>query len=375
MRNKIDKVIDILTERKSEWTRRKGLVGFDGFVDSLVRPIRKKDDDKQFAYFQEMAEFGQYVLSKQGLSSCIELDNIAEKAGGNGPIMAGALGKLGVRMDCVGAMGVPGIHPVFQSLRGMNCVLHSYAQPGYTTSLEFAGGKLMLARMNEFNSIDWEDIKTRIGLEKLIGLFRGSDTIGIVNWSEIFHANTIWKGILEEILPILDLDRPQDLFMDLSDCSGRKREHIQDALAIMKRYARYCRVAFGMNENEARLICGILYDNAPADDIDAMGAGLYESLGIDTLLIHRAHSCSGWNRQGVFHIDNYNASSPVLLTGAGDNFNAGYCAAKLLDLDIESSLIVAHAVAGFYVRNGFSPTTEELVRLLREWREAQAALL
>lgn len=43
-----------------------------------------------------------------------------------------------------------------------------------------------------------------------------------------------------------------------------------------------------------------------------------------------------------------------------------YCAAKLLGLDIESNMIVANAVAGFYVRKGFSPTSDELIELLQE---------
>ena len=47
-------------------------------------------------------------------------------------------------------------------------------------------------------------------------------------------------------------------------------------------------------------------------------------------------------------------SDPKISTGAGDNFNAGFCAAQLLELDLESSVILANAVSGYYVRTGTS---------------------
>jgi sugar/nucleoside kinase (ribokinase family) len=372
MRQRIERVIQLLNENQVVLNNRRGLIGFDGFVDSIVKPIRMKDEDNQFTYFQSMRELGEYIASKEGFSSAIELDDVIEKAGGNGPILAGALGKLGVRVDCICALGESEIHPVFQSMQDHNCNLYSFADPGYTTSIEFDSGKLMLARMNKFGSLDWAYLKQHMGVEKLIQLFAGSDMIGVVNWSEIYHMNTIWEGILQEIMPVIGPNRGKFLFLDLADCSGRKKEHIESALVIMKSFTPYNRVVFGMNENEARLIYQTLYNEAPNMDLAAMGRRMYCSLGIDTLLIHNSRSCLGWDETGAYTIDNHFVNNPLVLTGVGDNFNAGYCVGKLIGLDIESSMVIASAVAGFYVRRGYGPRFDELLESLSYWRETIA---
>ena len=48
-------------------------------------------------------------------------------------------------------------------------------------------------------------------------------------------------------------------------------------------------------------------------------------------------------------------------TGAGDNFNAGFCTAQLLQLDIEESLWLANAFSGHYVRTGESAGVNEII--------------
>ncbi len=55
---------------------------------------------------------------------------------------------------------------------------------------------------------------------------------------------------------------------------------------------------------------------------------------------------------------------PRLSTGGGDNFNAGYCFARLAGFDVRPALVVAAAVAGYYVANGDSPTRDEVVAFL-----------
>jgi len=59
--------------------------------------------------------------------------------------------------------------------------------------------------------------------------------------------------------------------------------------------------------------------------------------------------------------------NPKLTTGAGDNFNAGFCLGQVLDLSPKESLIIGTATSGFYVRNAASPTFHELIEFLSEW--------
>lgn len=369
MKKKIESVLDAWKNRHRDLPRHQSLIGFDGFIDQIAKPVREKVGNGRHRYFRELSELGQYILSKQGRNCCIEMDEKMVKTGGSAQIFATAVGRLGVTIDCVGAMGFPEIHPVFEQMKDDRCTLHSYAAPGHNIALEFDSGKFMMANMNELGSIKWEQIKSRIGLDRLIRMFRESSLIGMINWSEIFHANTIWQGILDDIAPIVGPDRSKLVYFDLSDCSSRSREHIQEAMTMLKNYSRLYRVAFGMNENEAHVISQALIGDDAGFDLMAMGTRLYAILGVDDLLIHRKTGSVGWNEGGSFDVPNYYTDSPVLSTGAGDNFNAGYCVAKLLGMNMESCMILAHAVAGFYVRNGASPTPDGLSCFLQEWRD------
>jgi sugar/nucleoside kinase (ribokinase family) len=81
-------------------------------------------------------------------------------------------------------------------------------------------------------------------------------------------------------------------------------------------------------------------------------------------LIHSSQQSLAFSRQGVFSCTSFWTAHPKLSTGAGDHFSAGMAAAQLMQLDWESALIFANAVAGSYVRSGSSPTLNEVVRFL-----------
>jgi sugar/nucleoside kinase (ribokinase family) len=60
---------------------------------------------------------------------------------------------------------------------------------------------------------------------------------------------------------------------------------------------------------------------------------------------------------------------PLITTGAGDHFNAGFCLGKLLGLDNATSVLTGVATSGFYVRTATSPTVANLVTMMRNWPE------
>jgi fructose-1-phosphate kinase PfkB-like protein len=60
-------------------------------------------------------------------------------------------------------------------------------------------------------------------------------------------------------------------------------------------------------------------------------------------------------------------SEPRILTGGGDNFNAGFCLALLNDLNLFQSLIMANAVSGYYVKTGISPDVHNLIKFLKKF--------
>ena len=51
---------------------------------------------------------------------------------------------------------------------------------------------------------------------------------------------------------------------------------------------------------------------------------------------------------------------PRISTGAGDHFNAGFCLAQVLGMNLEESLCVGVSTSGYYVRTAESPSAIQL---------------
>jgi sugar/nucleoside kinase (ribokinase family) len=64
--------------------------------------------------------------------------------------------------------------------------------------------------------------------------------------------------------------------------------------------------------------------------------------------------------------DTFFCKEPAILTGGGDNFNAGFCYATFHDLDLFQALLVANAVSGSYVKTGISPDAATLIEFLKQ---------
>ena len=59
---------------------------------------------------------------------------------------------------------------------------------------------------------------------------------------------------------------------------------------------------------------------------------------------------------------------PLITTGAGDHFNAGFTTGQLLGLDPEGCLALGVSTSGHYVRTGESPSLAALETFLANWR-------
>ncbi|MFC0772614.1 PfkB family carbohydrate kinase [Terrimonas alba] len=332
--------------------------GFDGFVDSLAKVIKEKDQQTA-TLFNTIEEFGNYILEKKGASFSLELSSQSIKLGGNMPIMANALGKFGMKVNCIGALGYPQPEPFFNF--PPNCRLYSFANPGSTTALEFADGKMLLGDMGALNTTGWEEIKNRIGIETLDQLFKESDLICLLNWSEIDVSTDIWKGLLKDIFPSSSSGKRQTVFVDLSDCSKRSTESINEALQLLKEFGRHSEVILSLNKNEAGVISRTLsLTNDNADSVKT-AVCLFEKLDIHELVLHSSKETLAVTKKNVVSVKTFYTGNPKISTGAGDNFNAGFCTAQLLQLDTEESLWLANAFSGYYVREAKSADTNEII--------------
>src|ERR1700677_3893197 len=133
------------------------LLGLDGFVDEIIAVVDKRIDRSRYEAMKTISVFGEKVLRAAGQSSNYELYVKQTKLGGNGPIMANALGGGGLGVTYIGSLGYPALHPVFTEL-AKNSKAISIAEPGHTDALEFEDGKPMLGKHQSLGDINWENL-------------------------------------------------------------------------------------------------------------------------------------------------------------------------------------------------------------------------
>lgn len=347
-------------------------IGFDGFVDEIVEVVEKRESFDSYVRMTEMAQFGEKILGAAGLSTNIEFVPKTVKLGGNGPIMANALVEAGTAVSYVGSLGKPSIHSVFLELTDRCTQVFSLAQPGHTDAVEFNDGKIMLGKMESLNEINWNTLLGKIGEEQLKKIFSGVNLVATVNWTMTPYMTEIWSGLLSILTPCAKGNKPF-FFVDLADPSKRKASDIREALETIAKFKNCYRVILGLNRKEATEIANVLglTLSGPADqvELEEIVIALGEALDLWCLMVHPTFEAGAYVDGTFWHTLGPFTSKPRLTTGAGDNFNAGFCLGLMLELSVEEALMLGKATSGFYVRNMNSPTWQELIEFVMLWSQ------
>jgi sugar/nucleoside kinase (ribokinase family) len=346
----------------------KAIMGFDGFVDQILHAVETRENAENYTRMKTLKDFGDKISKAAGLSTSVELVPIKSKLGGNGPIMANALTSFGLDLTYIGALGVPSINAVFEPMHD-KCKLISIANPGQTDAVEFLDGKLMIGKREALKDVKWDKLKEIVGLENLIELVNESQLIGLENWTMLPYMTDIWRGMLAEVLPHIDADKEKYIFFDLADPENRLKADILEALSVIQEFSSKFKVILGLNLKEAIEIGDILEvsDGFSQIELKTLATEIAKMLNIYCLVVHPVKEAVAVCGGEYFHTLGPFEPNPKLTTGAGDNFNAGFCLGEVLGLTPKESLIMGTAASGFYVRNAASPTFHELIEFLNEW--------
>lgn len=357
-----------------EAARRTVFLGFDGFVDEIIAVVDQRVSAAEFTRVTTIEAFARRIAAAAGRSTNLELVTRRTKIGGNGPIMASALARLGVRVTYVGALGHPAIHPVFAELRANGAEIHSIADPGRTDALEFEDGKLLVGKMFPLAEVTWENLVERWGRDAFAGHFGRADIVGFVNWTMLPFMSDIWEAVQAELCPALTGPR-RKIFFDLADPEKRPDAELERALDLILRFHRHFEVILGLNEKEAREVAGTLglpTGGSGPDEVLALAQAIQRRVPVDTLVVHPVRFAGSVGIGGAQMVDGPFVAKPTITTGAGDHFNAGFCLGKLLGFNDSESVLLGVTTSGAYVRSGFSPQIADLVRLLRDWPAPEA---
>lgn len=345
---------------------KKALVGLDGYIDKIQRPVKSQDKEGS-RYFSTLTAFGERVGRASGLSAQVELFTQQTKPGGNAPIMAHSLARLGIKNHCLGTVGMPLSDPVFDEVHP-DCIFISVGRPAETNALEFNDGKLILSELSTFQHLDWATVKERIDLVAIKAIYAQSHLLALVDWCNLPHATDIWRGILDDLVKAGDHEN-KHFFFDLADPTKKSDEEIGEVLKLISSFSQYGAVTLGLNENETHKlyeVTGRLRDR-PDDgqkDLVARGQAIFKYMDISQLLIHPQDSCYLFTARKHTMLKGRVVEKPGVSTGGGDNFNAGFYFGLLHGFTVEESMILAMGTSGAYVQKGESPDVNGLKNYL-----------
>lgn len=345
-------------------------LGFDGYVDEIISAVDSREDANTFKSIKTIDSLGKRILNAAGKSTNIELVTNQWKLGGNGPILGNSLAYLGMKVNYIGALGYPEIHKVFSGVH-KNFSYISIDQPGHTMALEFEDGKIMLGRF-AMKDLDWHCLNKHVPEAKLKSFFYGNSMLGLVNWTQTPHMSAIFEELLNGYLN--QCPKPSTLpplFVDIADPQKRDLKDILTMLNQLTRFGKYYNVLLGLNEKESTEVAKALKIDFKTDSpagIQKLAEDIRKRLDLYGCVIHpvRFAVCSILG-ETFFHEGPY-VQNPLISTGAGDHFNAGFCFGHIAGLTPQECLLTGVANSGFYVRTAKSATKEELSSFIHDWK-------
>lgn len=340
------------------------IVGFDGFVDEIIHVVDERLSTEEYTRIPTIKAFSERVAALAGLSGNIELVTLRPKLGGNGPIMANALISLGNEVSYTGGIGEKEIHFLFRDFASKCKKVISVCEPAHTDALEFNDGKLMLGKTTSMAKVTWDRILAVSSHEEFYDMIKNARLISFTNWTMLPGMNGIIRGITEILS---STGHKPTVFFDLADPSKRTNQDILGLFDLIGLLTEHAQIIFGMNENESKIIsrlCGV-----DEEKLTARAGGIRSKLGVYIAVIHPTHGAAAADVNGNWWVDGPFTPKPKLTTGAGDNFNAGFCHGHLQGLSPHESLVSGVSTSGFYVRNARSPKHTELYTFMRSWAD------
>lgn len=368
------------------------LIGFDGFIDSImdVVDVRNSMQSEDYQPIRTIDQLSRRISGAAGRSMNLEIvDRDARDGagggrwGGNGPLLAGALARIGAPVTYIGAVGREDdprrLHPVYEPFAALCERVVPIAAPGRTLAMEFDDGKVMLNEPRQVQAVTWERLIECLGGSRaLLEMAQRAAVVGVVNWSLLGGVEGILRGLMEHVLVRIDASSRPGFFIDLTDPAKRTDEDVRGMVDLLAMLSGVAPVTLGVNLAEAErllAVCGLAPVAGAGHSITGSRLAdaahrLREQAGLSCVVVHRRQgAAAALCAQGgveTAHVESAYTSRPRISTGAGDHFNGGFVLGRLLRAPLAVSLALGCAAAGFYVRRGFAPGRGELVGFLRE---------
>lgn len=348
------------------------LVGLDGFVDKIVQPVdQRQGTGGDYLPIPSINAFGKRISEAAGKSTNIELAPVVEKLGGNGPIMAEAMRKLGQTVRYIGALGYPKVHPLFTDF-AKNTQAVSLSDPGVTHALEFQDGKVMFGSMSTLEGVHYQAIIDSLGEGAFFEILDQTETLVLVNWTMLPHMSDFFHALITRVYPNLGPQENRRFFFDLADPQKRSASDLEAALGLISQFQSFGSVSLGLNYKESLQIyrlMGFSSEEPCEEGLRRIASRIQDYLKISSVVVHTQKAAVySSTQETAYHLAPY-CQTPKISTGAGDHFNAGFATALRMQLSPINCLVFAASVSGYYIRNAISPNFNQINQFLDLWKE------
>lgn len=190
-----------------------------------------------------------------------------------------------------------------------------------------------------------------------LALIDGADLVGVFDWT----LNSAGTDLASRLFDRLATGGPIT-YLDTSDPAPRRGEIDELFDRVLAHQGLHY---LNINEHELRQYCGA---ETMAEDLEQFSRRVrdLDSRLSAGLAVHTSRFSCAPAKNGVVVIPAYDIV-PRRSTGAGDTWNGGNIAALLLELALPERLLMANAVAAYYVESedGSRPDLTQLIEFLR----------
>ncbi|WP_424005326.1 PfkB family carbohydrate kinase (plasmid) [Haloarcula salina] len=332
--------------------------GFDGFVDN-VRQAGTNAGAADSDRITTLREFGEEIVTSAAADSSLSIswERQGQRTGGHVSHLSRAYQTLGFDPTLVGMCGDP-VRDIFEQ-EFEACTLYSLGDPGITDAIEFDDGKLMLMENGGAATLDWETIRSRVGIETLVDELDGAKLLGIGYWAVMPGMAGILDGLRETVFPKLT-DPPERVLLDPANIRELDPEILESIVAATRRLADEVDVTVSANRYETKELAAVLGAHT-SDELVADARVAFDSLAVDRFVGHSVTESVVVSDDGTTSVRVAPVESPELTTSAGDHFNAGLSLGLVEGLPEAAAVALGNALAREFVRTGETPSYEDVV--------------
>ncbi|MGI0046949.1 MAG: carbohydrate kinase family protein [Nitrosotalea sp.] len=303
----------------------------------------------------DIGNFYNQIMEKINFGGSIRGIPQKDLKGGNATNVAYALARLGCPVSLITISDKARSALLKETFSGFdNASLFVIdGKPGRTTALEFRNGNsivnIMLSDLGDNENFGPEKLGTR----EQVAL-KNSAAVIVANWATNKKGTELAKFTFEKSKNALH-------FLDPADIQTRPKEFKEALVKLGSNLDSLC-----INENECNLLLK-QYGLGTVSEVEETKKLVLELAKKSSISID-LHTASGsyWTNGKEIEFASSFPVEPILVTGAGDVWDAANIIGYLAKLDSHDRLLFANAAAALYIKNpdGIPPTLTDVLRLV-----------